>query len=158
MSTATDLQGLEDLAHSKQQQGDFGGSEALLRNVLSERLKSADSPDHDPNVIRAKNNLAASLNSQYKDLAYAEALQLEVVAADRQGLGPEHPDTLVDLNNLANIYMHQGRYDEAVKLHRETLSISERVNGETHENTLTVKHNLANALKHQEEASRKEDH
>lgn len=69
--------------------------------------------------------------------------------------GPEHPDTLVGLNNLANIYMHQGRFDEAVEVQRDALSVSERVNGTDHENTLTLKENLANALVRQEEASSK---
>ncbi|KAK3626358.1 hypothetical protein LTR56_019833 [Elasticomyces elasticus] len=119
--------------------------------VLSERLRTLD--NHHPDVLRAKNNLAASLNAQRKDLAYAESLQLEVIAADRARLGPEHPDTLVSMNNLANIYMHQGRFEKAVGIQRDALTISERVNGQTHENTLTLKENLANTLVHQGQAS-----
>ncbi|KAK5710750.1 hypothetical protein LTR17_018731 [Elasticomyces elasticus] len=151
MSTTTDLQSQEDLAHSNQQQGRFVESEVLLRMVLSERLRTLD--NYHPDVLRAKNNLAACLNAQRKDLAYAESLQLEVIAADRERLGPEHPDTLVSLNNLANIYMHQGRFEEAVGLQRDALAISQRVNGQTHENTLTLKENLANTLVHQGQAS-----
>ena len=147
MSATTDLQSQEDIAHTDQEQGRFAESEVLLRMVLSERLKTLDN-EH-PDVLRAKNNLAASLNAQRKDLAYAESLQLEVVAADRERVGPEHLDTLVGLNNLANIYMHQGRFEKAVEIQRDALATSERVNGRTHENTLTLKENLANTLVHQ---------
>ncbi|KAK5698254.1 hypothetical protein LTR97_007215 [Elasticomyces elasticus] len=150
MST-TDLQSQEDLAHTNQQQGRFAESEVLLRMLLSERLRTLD--NHHPDVLRAKNNLAASLNAQRKDLAYAESLQLEVIAADRERLGPEHPDTLVSLNNLANIYLHQGQFEKAMETQRDALTISERVNGDTHENTLTLKENLANTLIHQGQAS-----
>ncbi|KAK3676438.1 hypothetical protein LTR78_003714 [Recurvomyces mirabilis] len=151
MSTATDLQSQEDLAHSHQQQGRPAESEALLRTVLSSRLQTLD--PHHADVVRAKNNLAASLNSQHKDLDYAETLQLDVIAADRDSLGPEHPDTLVSLNNLGNIYMHQGRFEKAVETQRNALATSERVNGEAHENTMTLKHNLDNTLRHQREAA-----
>ena len=38
-------------------------------------------------------------------------------------LGPEHPDTLTSMNNLANAISDQGRYAEAEKLYREVLEI-----------------------------------
>jgi len=72
MSTTTELQIEEDLAHTAQQQGRFAESEAFLRTVLFQRLRTLDF--NHPDVIRAKNNLAASLIVQHKDLAYAESL------------------------------------------------------------------------------------
>lgn len=125
MSSTADLKGQEDLAQSYQRQGKFAESEDLLRTVLSERAKTLD--DKHPDVIRTKNNLAASLNAQHKQLEYAESLQLDVVAADREILGPEHSDTLVSLNNLGNIYMHQGRFNKAIEIQRDALAVSERV-------------------------------
>jgi tetratricopeptide (TPR) repeat protein len=142
-----DLQSQEDEAHNISKQGKYAEAEAILRSVLSQRLSTPDSDPED--VIRAKNNLAACLNSQYKDLSYAESIQLEVVEADRKLYGTEHPHTLSDLNNLAQIYMHQGRFEKAVEIQRETLDTSERVLGAEHEDTLRLKENMANTLKKQ---------
>ncbi len=36
-----------------------------------------------------------------------------------QVLGPEHPDTLMILNNLALLYRAQGRYEEAEMLRQK---------------------------------------
>jgi hypothetical protein len=37
-------------------------------------------------------------------------------------LGPEHPDTLVSVNNLAELYRRQGRYTEAEPLYQRAWS------------------------------------
>ena len=41
--------------------------------------------------------------------------------ADERVLGPEHPDTLISVNNLADLYKAQGRYGEAEPLFRRAL-------------------------------------
>lgn len=60
----TDLPSGEDIAHTMSQQGKYSEAEALLRSVLSERARTRDA--RHPDVIRAKNNLAASLKNQNK--------------------------------------------------------------------------------------------
>ena len=47
------------------------------------------------------NNLAATMKAQ-GDLAGARKLQEEMLAIRRRVLGPEHPDTLTSMNNLAD--------------------------------------------------------
>ncbi len=55
----------------------------------------------------------------------ADALKLreETLARCRAVLGPEHPQTLGAMNNLASSYHNLGRHAEALKLREETLAI-----------------------------------
>ena len=43
------------------------------------------------------------------------------LAGREQVLGPEHPDTLPSVNNLAVLYQAQGRYGEAEPLYQRAL-------------------------------------
>ena len=52
-------------------------------------------------------------------------------------LGPEHPDTLASMNNLANVYRWQGKYAQAEALYSQTLEIRRRVLGPEHPDTLS---------------------
>ena len=56
---------------------------------------------------------------------HAEALKLheETLALQKARLGPDHPDTLTSMNNLAISYAALGRHAEALKLHEETLAL-----------------------------------
>jgi serine/threonine protein kinase/Flp pilus assembly protein TadD len=57
--------------------------------------------------------------------------------------GPEHPDTLGAMPNLAGSYHLAGRRDEALKLQEEVLALSRKVLGPEHPDTLKAFHNLA---------------
>ena len=61
-------------------------------------------------------------------------------------LGPEHPDTLTSVNNLAALYQAQGRYAEAEPLYQARARGRERVLGPEHPDTLQSVNNLAAAL------------
>jgi hypothetical protein len=50
-----------------------------------------------------------------------------VLALYRKALGPEHPETLGAMTNLASSYSDSGRLPEAVKLQEESLAIKRRV-------------------------------
>ena len=58
-------------------------------------------------------------------------------------LGPDHPDTLASMNNLANSYGDAGQNDRALKLHEETLALRKAKLGPDHPDTLTSMNNLA---------------
>jgi hypothetical protein len=64
-------------------------------------------------------------------------------------LGPEHPDTLTSMNNLAETLFSQGDLAGARKLEEETLDILRRVLGPEHPTTLTSMNNLAETLRAQ---------
>jgi serine/threonine protein kinase/tetratricopeptide (TPR) repeat protein len=76
---------------------------------------------------------------------YQEAVPLfEKVRAYRLvTLGPEHPETLSAVHNLALCYTLAGNKDEALKLQEELLPLRVKVNGPEHHDTLSAMHNLA---------------
>jgi serine/threonine protein kinase/tetratricopeptide (TPR) repeat protein len=59
--------------------------------------------------------------------------------------GPNHPDTLSSMNNLAISYSALNRYAEALKLREETLAARKRVHPPDHPDTLKSMNNLANS-------------
>src|SRR5262245_30068044 len=73
----------------------------------------------------------------------AEALHREALEIRRRVLGPEHPDTLTSMNNLALSYSGQGRYKEAEVMYQEALEIRKRVLGPEHLDTLWSMTDLA---------------
>lgn len=68
--------------------------------------------------------------------------------------GPEHPNTIGSMFNLANSYYFQGRYKEAEALYRETLEIRKRVLGPEHPDTLLSIYNVGCAAAVQGERSK----
>ncbi|KAL4853235.1 Kinesin light chain [Chlorella vulgaris] len=61
----------------------------------------------------------------------------------------DHPDTLRSMINLANVLKAQGKHVEAEELYRGALAGRRRVLGEDHPDTLMSMNNLANVLKAQ---------
>jgi Tetratricopeptide repeat len=68
----------------------------------------------------------------------------EAVAADSARLlGPDHPDTLASVNNLAIACQEAGRKAEAARLHEQALAGRVRALGPEHPDTLASRNNLA---------------
>jgi tetratricopeptide (TPR) repeat protein len=57
-------------------------------------------------------------------------------------LGDKHPSVAISLNNLAELYSSQGRYEEAEPLFLQALAIAEQALGENHPNTVKIRENL----------------
>ncbi len=68
------------------------------------------------------------------------------LASRERVMGPDHLDTLVSLNNLAECLGELGDAAGALPLHRRALEGKERVLGRAHPNTLTSVNNLAACL------------
>ena len=64
-------------------------------------------------------------------------------------LGPEHPDTLASMVNLAEAYGYQGKYAQAEALYSQTLEMMHRVLGPEHPNTLYTLSDFASMYQHQ---------
>jgi len=62
-------------------------------------------------VFRPEN--AALDEGQY---AEAEKFCRQSLEVRQPVLGPEHPDTVESMNNLTEVLIHEGQYDEAEKL------------------------------------------
>ncbi|KAM0714640.1 hypothetical protein Q7P37_009938 [Cladosporium fusiforme] len=74
---------------------------------------------------------------------YAERMEALCMKLRRKVLGPEHPDTLTSMSNLALTYQYQGQYDKAAELGGRVLEIRKRVLGPEHPDTLTSMANQA---------------
>jgi len=87
------------------------------------------------------NNLAHLLVIQGKP--DAEKMTKRALDIRERVLPPDHPDISMSLNNLAVIYKHQGRFDEAEPLFIRALAIRDKAFGQEHPETGVVMHNLA---------------
>ena len=85
-----------------------------------------------------------SENGQY---SAAEPLLKRALAARERVLGPEHPDTLTSVSNLAVLLKNKGDTAGAEPLYRRALAARERVLGSEHPDTLETLNNLAALLK-----------
>ncbi|MDR3080997.1 MAG: tetratricopeptide repeat protein [Streptomyces sp.] len=95
-------------------------------------------PDIHNCFYRASSSLtAAGLLNQA--IAHDEATARQCVHLH----GPDHPDTLLTRNNLANSYSDAGRAQEALNLREQVLTDQERILGPDHPDTLRTRHNLA---------------
>ncbi|KAE8361552.1 purine and uridine phosphorylase [Aspergillus caelatus] len=84
-------------------------------------------------------------NCLYSDGRWEEAEELDLQALElrKQVLGPEHPDTLTSMANLASTYQNQGRWKEAEELDVQVIELRKQVLGPEHPDTLTSMNNLA---------------
>lgn len=73
----------------------------------------------------------------------------EAILIWEKALGPEHPDVALSLNDLAQLYQAQGRYDEAEPLYERELTIAVKRLGPHHPTTRKVLHNLSAPLRAQ---------
>jgi hypothetical protein len=80
-------------------------------------------------------------------------LYRRALEARERVLGPEHPDTLRSVNNLAELLRGKGDHAGAEPLYRRALEGNERVQGPEHPNTVKFRQNLAVLLR---ESSRRQ--
>ena len=88
-------------------------------------------------------NSMADMHSQSGRYEEAEELYRECLEKRKRVLGPDHPDTLMTMNNLALNYYDQEKYTEAEELYRECLESYKRVLGPDHPDTLKTMNGLA---------------
>jgi len=107
--------------------------------------------------FRGPRNLDNALNQRMRGAVYiAEMLtqQIQYDAAEKmyrralqgyeQALGPEHPTTLMTVNNLGILYADQAKLDQAEAMYRRALQGKEKALGPEHPDTLMTVNNLGN--------------
>jgi hypothetical protein len=123
-----------------------GGPPLLVQ--LGQRLdKAAKDLDADavgdPVVVA---RLQRTVGGSLLNLGYPHKA-IDLLAKSRQTLerqsGPNDPETLQAMNDLAGAYHAAGQLDLAVALHEETLARLNKVRGSDHPETLTSMNNLA---------------
>ena len=81
--------------------------------------------------------------------AAARTTQHQSLLLKKNILGPEHPNTLTSMSNLALVLERQGKYKEAEVMNRKVLAWKEALLGPKHPSTLTRMSNLALVLESQ---------
>jgi len=88
----------------------------------------------------------------YENLGlYSQAQSLYQNAADirRKVLGPDHPDTLLAMYDLASVFDEEGHYEDAGRLYQSVLAERRRVLGPEHPETVKSMIGLGDVLLHQ---------
>jgi tetratricopeptide (TPR) repeat protein len=108
--------------------------------VLSAGAAAADEPS-----LEEAHRLGQQALELYQAGRYQEALPLQQRALElnEKILGPEHPETVTGLNNLAGIYEALGAFAKALALHQRALAIREKALGPEHPDTAASLNNLA---------------
>ena len=140
-TTILDKIDIDQLANFEQQRQE-------TRNLV-EQIGAVTSQDHSRPLF-SDPDFVALLATTIRNAADLGMPQLALTLTDsvtRAGdtLGPDHPSTLASRNNLADAYRDAGRLDEAITLHKQTLTDRTRILGPHHPDTLTTRHNLASA-------------
>jgi serine/threonine protein kinase len=120
------------------------GRTITVAETLSNAVAKLETDLTNQPARRAK--LQATLGSTYFALGlYREAIALREKVRDYclAAYGPEHPDTLSAMDNLARSYGEVGRSQEAIKLGEQVLPLSRKVLGPEHPFTLTAMSTLA---------------
>ena len=89
-------------------------------------------PKGSAGILATYLNHWAESSMQAGDYRSAEPPFRRALALQEQGLGPEHRDVAISLNNLAALYRAQGRYAEAEPFFHRALAIHEKVLGPEH--------------------------
>jgi serine/threonine protein kinase/tetratricopeptide (TPR) repeat protein len=122
------------------------GHDVSLRQAVEAALPFVDKSFADQPLIEAR--LRLTLGKSFWRLGEAKiaAEQFQKARAlYAKHLGPDHPDTLMSMNNLANSYDDLGRDAEALRLREETLELRQAKLGPDHLDTLKSMNNLANS-------------
>lgn len=95
-----------------------------------------------PDVDRLYDWFSEAAELSGEDPVQAASLQKEILQRDRQTLGPEHPDTIGAMFDLAASHYQQGLIDQAIEMTREAIRLAEKTLGPDHEKTCIALNNL----------------
>ena len=121
----------------------LGRDTTMLREVLDQTAVRIESElDGQPEAEAAVRNVLGTTYLDLGEFEKAESQHREAVEKNRRGLGDDHADTLIAIDDLAIALQELGRYDEAEALFVEALEGMRRVLGDDHPNTLATMGNL----------------
>jgi len=126
--------------------GEKGGP-LLIEQLTKRLLATADKLDEDAigdplTVARLRNFLGKTLAELGESKKAIELFGKARATRDKL-LGPDHPETLMSMNNLAAAYLDAGKLDLSLPLHKETLKLRKAKLGPDHRDTLDSMNNLA---------------
>ncbi|HEY7330399.1 MAG TPA: serine/threonine-protein kinase [Gemmataceae bacterium] len=130
-------------ARPKEQDGGLGVDASIQAAADAAEPKIAVAFHDQP---RVEAEIRHALGQTYLYLGQArQAIQQykRTVELRKEHLGPDHPDTLISMNNLAWAYQDDGRWNDALAVAAETLERRQAVFGPDHFDTITSMHRLA---------------
>ncbi|KAL2833728.1 violaceus kinesin [Aspergillus cavernicola] len=168
LATRTWLRKSQELTHQIMKAADhfsavFPGGKPENRRLWREYLPHGLSLSREHYFQREQKRYTALLqriavcldqDGRYKE---AEELEVQVLEIQKQALGPEHPDTLISMANLALTYWNQGQWRKAEELGVQVLEIQKQVLGPEHPDTLTSMANLASTYWNQGQLKKAEE-
>jgi eukaryotic-like serine/threonine-protein kinase len=134
------------------------GATLTAREILSNGANQLDSSLRDQPAVQAR--LQKTIGEVYTGLGfYEDAARLLEKALDTQQrlLGEGDAETLITLNDLANAYWYQNKFQQAEPLYQQVVEQRQRLFGEEDAATLKAKYDLASlylAVNRFEEAER----
>jgi serine/threonine protein kinase len=125
---------------------------ADLRNALRDNLNKAvkeleGSAIGEPLEVAAMQNTLGESLLGLGEASLAVEVHNKALATRKAKLGPDHPDTLVSMNNLAVAYQASGQLGKAMTLLVETLEKMKAKLGPDHRETLNSMNSLAQAFR-----------
>jgi len=123
------------------------GRDVTVKEVLANAEKKIDEAFEGQPLVEAA--VRHTMGTVYRRLGQYEAAERHLTRACEiraRELGPEHPGTLMSINNLGIVLEAQGKVAEARKLYEQTLAIHKRIRGPEHPDTLASMNNLAMVL------------
>ena len=136
---------------------DFLQGDLLAQASANTQAASNTKPDPDLKVRTALDRAAARIGGKFEKQPLVEAAVRQTIANTYKDLslyteaqphlqraielrtkfqGPEHPDTLNAIRDLAEVYVFEGKFAQAQALHTKVLEIRRRVLGERNPATL----------------------
>ncbi len=130
--------------------GQARGNDVRAREILDKASQDIDTglakePELQAQMMDVMGNVYKSLGLYSK----SESLLRRAIAIRTQALGPDHPDTLKSMYDLADVLMEDSKYSEAEKLTRETMDVRRRRLGAQNHDTLASMSKLALIMQNQ---------
>jgi tetratricopeptide (TPR) repeat protein len=121
------------------------GKDATLRDAIVASLPALAGDFKDQPLVEARLRRALSITFRFLGDPRTAAEQAQRARALYvEQLGPDHPDTLAAMHELANSYHSLDRHADALDLNTAVLAARKRVLGPDHKETLKSMNNLAN--------------
>lgn len=115
-----------------------GRDTTLIKEMLDDASERLDTLSDNP---EAEARMQETIGLTYLAMSHTTQAQTHLQGAvenRQQALGPDHPDTLRAMRELATVFKEQGRYAESEALLRKTLTAQKRVLGQDHKDTFVT--------------------
>ena len=120
------------------------GNSVTAREILDKSSRDIESGlSKDPELQAQMMDLMGRVYGHLGLFSTAQGLLSRAVDIRQRVLGPDDPDTLLSLNNLANCVSDQGKYPEGDKLYRRIIDASKGKRGPVERTRVMAMNNLA---------------